>query len=193
MTKKEKNRQEFLHRIKRAMVIMEYYHHFSNREANASLVSEQASREEAEAAARLAQLLVKDREVKPEEFMTDPDVLANKVVELTEKLEAMKPKLEKYDLDEATLVQFSRDMEDKDAIYGMVMYAQPVVYYLKHFLNFAENKSLTKKHLQTIYEYYTSQSPFVPRELNATSRRFVREAIDYYEKIWNGKTLMKTT
>ena len=183
MTKREKRRQEFLHNINRAMIIMEYYHHFSNREANASLVSEQASREEAEAAARLAQLLVKDREVKPEEFMTDPDILANKVVELTEKLESMKPKLKEYNLDESTLVQFSRDMEDKDAIYGMVMYAQPVLYYLKHFLNFAENKSLTKKHLQTIYQYYTSNSPFVPKELNATSRRFVREVLGYYEKL----------
>ena len=183
MTKREKNRQEFLYDIKRAVVIMEYYHNFSNREANASLVSEQTSREEAEAAARLAQLLVKDREVKPEEFMTDPDILANKVVELTEKLEAMKPKLKEYDLDEATLVQFSRDMEDKDAIYGMVIYAQPVVYYLRHFLNFIEKKSLTKKHLQTIYQYYTSNSPFVPKELNATSRRFVREVLDYYSYI----------
>lgn len=193
MTKKEKNRQAFLQKIKKAMVILEYYHIFSIRETNAILIGEQTTREEAEAAAKLAQLLVRDREVKPEEFMRDPDDLANKVVELTEELEAMKPKLEVHDLDETTLNQFCRDMEDKGVIPTMNIYAQPVLYYLRHVIRYLEEKSITKHQLYITYKYYISNSPFVPRELNAVSRKLVRESIDHYEKLWNGRILTKTT
>lgn len=193
MTKKEKNRQAFLHKIKRAMVILEYYHLFSTREANAILIGEQTTREEAEAAAKLAQLLVRDREVKPEDFMRDPDDLANKVVELTEEIEALKPKLEEYNLDETTLNQLCRDIEDKGSMPTMTMYAQPVLYYLRKVIEYFEKKSITKHQLFITYKYYISNQPFVPRELNVMSRRLVRESIDNYEKIWNGKILTKTT
>lgn len=183
MTKREKNRQAFLHKIKRAMVILEYYYIFSTREVNAILLNEQTSREEAEAAAKLAQLLIRDREVKPEEFMKDPDDVANKVVELTEELESMKPKLKEYNLDETSLNQLCRDIEDRGVIITMNMYAQPVLYYLRNVIKYFEDKSITKYQLQTIYKYYINNAPFVPRELNAVSRRLVRESIDYYNKI----------
>ena len=183
MTKREKNRQAFLHKIKRAMVILEYYYIFSTREVNAISLNEQTSREEAEAAAKLAQLLIRDREVKPEEFMKDPDDVANKVVELTEELEAMKPKLKEYNLDETSLNQLCRDIEDRGVIITMNMYAQPVLYYLRNVIKYLEEKSITKYQLQTIYKYYINNAPFVPRELNAVSRRLVRESIDYYNKI----------
>lgn len=196
MTKKEKKRDEFAKSLRRAVVMMEYYHYYSARETNAELLrGETCTPQEAENLAKLAQLLIKDREVSPSEFIREPDDLANKVLEYDGKMVKMRYRLGVNGIDEESLIQLCKDVEEKDeeVIPGMRMYAQAIGYFLKVHLDYLIDKAFTKGQMNACYLYYTSKPPFIPKNLYMVSRRLVRDLLNYYEKIWNGKTLMKTT
>lgn len=196
MTKREKKRDEFAKSLRRAVIMMEYYHYFSARETNAELLKGEAcTPQEAENLAKLAQLLIKDREVSPSEFIREPDDLANKVLEYDGKMIKMRHRLEINGIDEESLIQLCKDVEERDeeVIPGMRMYAQAIGYFLKVHLDYLIDKAFTKGQMNACYLYYTSKPPFIPKNLYMVSRRLVRDLLNYYEKIWNGKTLMKTT
>lgn len=196
MTNKEKKRDDFAKSLRRAVVMMEYYHYYSARETNAELLKGEAcTPQEAENLAKLAQLLIKDREVSPSEFIREPDDLANKVLEYDGKMIKMRHRLEINGIDEEVLNQLCKDVEERDeeVIPGMRMYAQAIGYFLKVHLDYLIDKAFTKGQMNACYLYYTSKPPFIPKNLYMVSRRLVRDLLNYYEKIWNGKTLMKTT
>lgn len=193
MTNKEKRRDEFAKSLRRAMIMMEYYHYFSARETNAELLKGEAcTPQEAENLAKLAQLLIKDREVSPSEFIREPDDLANKVLEYDGKMIKMRHRLEINGIDEEVLNQLCKDVEEKDeeVIPGMRMYAQAIGYFLKVHLDYLIDKSFTKGQMHACYLYYTSKPPFIPKNLYMVSRRLVRDLLNYYEKIWNTTTRM---
>ena len=196
MTKREKRRDEFAESLRRAIVMMEYYHYYSARETNAELLKGEAcTPQEAEGLAKLAQLLIKDREVSPSEFIREPDDLANKVLEYDGKMIKMRHRLEVNNINEEVLNQLCKDVEERDeeVIPGMRMYAQAIGYFLKVHLDYLIDKAFTKGQMNACYLYYTSKPPFIPKNLYMVSRRLVRDLLNYYDKIWNGKTLMKTT
>lgn len=197
MTKREKRRDGFAKSLRRAVVMMEYYHYYSARETNAELLrGETCTPQEAEGLAKLAQLLIKDREVLPSEFIREPDDLANKVLEYDAKMVKMRHRLEVNNIDEEVLNQLCKDVEeerDEEVIPGMRMYAQAIGYFLKVHLDYLIDKAFTKSQMNACYLYYTSKPPFIPKNLYMVSRRLVRDLLNYYEKIWNGKTLTKTT
>lgn len=196
MTKREKKRDEFAKSLRRAVIMMEYYHYFSARETNAELLKGEAcTPQEAENLAKLAQLLIKDREVSPSEFIREPDDLANKVLEYDAKMVKMRHKLEINNIDEEVLNQLCKDVEEKDeeVIPGMRMYAQAIGYFLKVHLDYLIDKAFTKGQMNACYLYYTSKPPFIPKNLYMVSRRLVRDLLNYYDKLWNGKILTKTT
>lgn len=197
MTNKEKRRDEFAKSLRRAVVMMEYYHYFSARETNAELLrGETCTPQEAEGLAKLAQLLIKDREVSPSEFIREPDDLANKVLEYDAKMVKMKHRLDMNEINEEALIQLCKDVEeerDEEVIPGMRMYAQAIGYFLKVHLDYLIDKAFTKGQMNACYLYYTSKPPFIPKNLYMVSRRLVRDLLNYYEKIWNGKILTKTT
>lgn len=186
MTKREKKRDEFAKSLRRAVIMMEYYHYFSARETNAELLKGEAcTPQEAENLARLAQLLIKDREVSPSEFIREPDDLANKVLEYDGKMIKMRHRLEIKGIDEEVLNQLCKDVEEKDeeVIPGMRMYAQAIGYFLKVHLDYLIDKAFTKGQMNACYLYYTSKPPFIPKNLYMVSRRLVRDLLNYYERL----------
>lgn len=196
MINKEKRRDDFAKSLRRAVVMMEYYHYFSARETNAELLKGEAcTPQEAENLAKLAQLLIKDREVSPSEFIREPDDLANKVLEYDGKMIKMRHRLEVNNINEEVLNQLCKDVEEKDeeVIPGMRMYAQAIGYFLKVHLDYLIDKAFTKGQMNACYLYYTSKPPFIPKNLYMVSRRLVRDLLNYYDKLWNGKILTKTT
>lgn len=197
MTKREKKRDEFAKSLRRAVIMMEYYHYFSARETNAELLKggEACTPQEAENLAKLAQLLIKDREVSPSEFIREPDDLANKVLEYDGKMIKMRHRLEVNNINEEVLNQLCKDVEERDeeVIPGMRIYAQAIGYFLKVHLDYLIDRAFTKGQMNACYLYYTSKPPFIPKNLYMVSRRLVRDLLNYYDKLWNGKILTKTT
>ena len=193
MTNKEKRRENFAKSLRRAVIMMEYYHYYSARETNAELLKGEAcTPQEAEGLAKLAQLLIKDREVLPSEFIREPDDLANKVLEYDGKMVKMRHRLEVNNIDEEVLNQLCKDVEeerDEEVIPGMRMYAQAISYFLKVHLDYLIDKAFTKGQMNACYLYYTSKPPFIPKNLYMVSRRLVRDLLNYYDELEEVRTI----
>ena len=192
MTNKERKRDGFAKSLRRAVIMMEYYHYFSARETNAELLrGETCTPQEAEGLAKLAQLLIKDREVLPSEFIREPDDLAKKVREYDGKMIKRRHRLEVNNINEEVLNQLCKDVEERDeeVIPGMRMYAQAIGYFLKVHLDYLIDKAFTKGQMHACYLYYTSKPPFIPKNLYMVSRRLVRDLLNYYDELEEIRTI----